>query len=133
MGEQTQVKQPAQWLRVWDLARVDSELGPLFEAEREAVITEFQAGAAQAFHAVSDAYDVWMLLRFEARDHDGALQCHIVAIKGEGIDAGRSQLAALAKQAGATALTCDAYKVGVIRLHSRAGWEVENCRMRLEL
>ena len=133
MDVAAEIKPGAQWLRIWDFERVEDELGDLYAGEREAVTEEFEAGLAQAFHAVSEHYEVWLLVRFETRNFDRALQCHVIAIRGRGIEAGRAQLVKLVKQAGCIALTCDADKVGIIKLHTRAGWEIENCRMRLEI
>lgn len=129
----TQVKAAAVWTRMQSFADVDEAVGDLFAGERERVHSEFEAGTAQAFFASGPDYSGWVVIRFERRVIDGALQCHVIAIQGEGLDAAREDLIRLAKKSGAVAVTCDTEENAITRMHMRAGWTIEACRMRLEI
>lgn len=133
MEAQAEVKPRAVWQRMRSFADVDEAVGDLFAGERERVNSEFEAGTAQAFYASGPDYSGWVVLRFERRVVDGTLQCHIIAIQGEGLDAARDDLCRLAKKAGAVAVTCDTEENAITRMHMRAGWKIETCRMRLEI
>lgn len=123
----------ARWVRVLDFERVDSELGEFYAGERARVVAEFEAGQAQAFLVSGEGYGGLMLLRFERRLSDRALQLHIVTMKGEGMQNSRADLARVARAAGAVAITSDCEDVPIIRMFGRDGWKVEACRMRLDL
>lgn len=114
-------------------AAVDEAIGALFAGERERVKAEFLSGMAQAFEASGPDYSGHIVIRFERRKIDDALQCHVIAIQGEGLDAAREDLIRLAKKAGAVAVTCDTGENGITKMHMRAGWKIEMCRMRLEI
>jgi len=120
-------------VRVMDFPSVDAALGEFFAGERERVVSEFESGQAQAFAASGPGYGGLILLRFERRLVDGALQCHVITARGEGTLIAMADLSRIARQAGAVAITSDASDASVIRMYARAGWEVESCRLRLEL
>lgn len=126
--------EPARWVRVHAFAAVDAALGAFYAGERERVRREFVAGQAQAYDIRGDGYAGLVALRFERRLIDGALQCHVITASGDGMmQAGMADLARIAKQAGAVAITSDASDVSVVRMLARDGWKIEDCRLRLEL
>lgn len=116
-----------------DFARVDEALGDFYAGERARVLREFEAGQAQAFEVTGPGYAGLVAIRFEKRLLDGALQCHVITASGHGTMKALGDLARIAKQAGAVAITTDAEDLGIIRMYGRGGWDVESCRLRLEL
>lgn len=131
--EAQKVTEAARWVRVLDFARVDAEIGPFFEGERARVVAEFDAGQAQAFDVSGPGYSGLVALRFERRLLDGALQVHLITMRGRGMEKARDDLRRVARQAGAVALTADAEDFGVLRMYQRAGWRVEAARVRFDL
>lgn len=130
---EAQAVEPARWVRVLDMARIDSELGALFAGERDRVLSEFAAGNAQAFDVSGPGYAGLIAVRFERRLIDGALQLHFITARGEGMANARADFARVARQSGAVGLTADAEDFGVLRMYQRDGWRIESARVRLDL
>lgn len=131
--EAQEITEAARWVRVLDFARVDAELGEFFAGERMRVVSEFKDGRAQAFDVSGPGYSGFLLLRFERRLIDGALQVHLITAKGRGMKNAQDDLLRIARKVGAVRVTVDIEDFAVMRMYQRAGWGIESARVGLGL
>lgn len=114
-----------------DWRELDDALGELLVGEPESQ-AEFEAGHLHGYEIAGDGYAGWIALRFE-EFADGTMRAVVLGFKGRGVSAGLADLRRLLDQTPARRLDINVETVAHVRLYRMAGFDVEACRMTLEL
>lgn len=114
---------------MWDWAEVKSCLGFFMSAQAERIEAEFKAGLTHAYRMESDDYSGEGLLRF----HDDGKTCHVLGFQGINVKNVIRDLIKLIQRTGASTITLNTFSLAHARLFAAAGFELDNCAMKLDL